>query len=328
MDNPNNASSMLQEFLNGVHEGDIIPDSGEIDDVLLDHRLRIWSLLAPEDPAAIVDRADGDGEVLLLPLYETLLVLWISSLGSNVQGRIRVSVEKRLRTISARLYLSSYGLWYAPDVKEQVAAHSDGERTLPLRRKGSASSSSRKGNDKARDSSPSQPPESESQDLLLSTRACLPTPEPTPSLHSQQSSALDSGSSLSPCDRLRAFAQLRAQPPLTESLTRLISHWTVGADPKVYDWTRIQESLIAQIDTERGDKRRSQRQLDKHIKRQRVDSQGGSSHPESTRAFSSQAHASRTQAGSSQLAVSPFPYGGFEQITKKSGTPKRRKAGF
>ncbi|MCJ1475344.1 hypothetical protein MMC13_004006 [Lambiella insularis] len=330
------ASGPWKDFLNGVYDGSTIADSNDIENVLLDRQLRTWSLLAQGNPVATGCRADGYSELMFTPLYENLLVKWIGSLGSNVQGRLRVSAEKRLRIVSVRLYLSSYGLQYESNVKEQdmvatLISNENNEFTLPLRRKSSVPRLSRKEKDKVQDILPDRPFQTGSWDSSPSASAALTKPESSLSVNSQQSTSLASGSISSPYNRLRAFAPLGSQPAPSESLMRLIGHWTVGNNPKDYDWAETQERLNPKTDAEEEGKRKSERRLKKH-KRHGVDTQGDSSLADSPRpwtdVFSSQIAAPQIQVGSSQLAVPPVSSSGLEYAAKKIGTPKRRKAGF
>ncbi|MCJ1379015.1 hypothetical protein MMC17_002114 [Xylographa soralifera] len=336
MSNIDNASGLLQEFLNGIHDKTIKPSAEMSDGIEPDHYLRIWSLLTMTMANTIYDHREYDDQISLMPLYETVLNSWIKPLRSYVPGRTRVALEKRLRMISMQLYLSCKGLQYGSHVYEQDNPATstnvdDDEFVLPLRRKASATSLSRKGKERTRESSPDHPIDSASQEYLPNVLGMLPTPESTPSLHSQNSVSSIASTDLAPYQRLQALASINPQPPLSDSLTRMLSHWSIGEDPILYNWAETQKTLN-QSDAEDEISLKRQHRLEKRLKRQRRESQGASSQQSSAWLFSSQPHTSQAIQSNSQMVELPLPSRHFEQISRNIATPKRRKpdrkAGF
>ena len=336
MSNIDNASGLLQEFLNGIHDRTIKPCTVLVDEMETDRLLRIWSLLTIQMANVTYDHKEQDDEVSLMPLYETVLNSWIKPLGPHVPGRTRVALEKRLRKISLQLYLSCQGLQYGLHVFEQdepmiLANVKDNEFVLPLRRRASVTSLSRKGKERTRDNSQDYPVDSASQEYLPNVPRMLPMPEPTPSLHSQYLVSSNTSTNLVPHQRLQALASIKSQPPLSNSSSRILSHWSIGEDPTKYSWAETQK-LLNQSDTEDETSLKRRHRLEKRLKRQRQESQGASSQQSSAWLFSSQPHTSQAMQTSSQVVEQPPPSHAFEQATRKATTPKRRrpdrKAGF
>ncbi|MCJ1435456.1 hypothetical protein MMC27_004829 [Xylographa pallens] len=336
MSNIDNASGLLQEFLNGIHDRTIIPSTELVDEMESDRNLNIWSLLTMAMANAFYNHRDYDDQISLMRLYETALNMWIKPLGLHVPGRTRVALEKRLRNITVQLYLSCQGLQYGLHVYGQdnpmtITNVEGGEFVLPLRRKASVTSLSTKGKERTRESSPDHPIASASQEYMPKVPRMLPTPEPTPSLHSQHSVSSSTNTNLVSHQRLQALASMNPQPPLSDSLTRILSHWSIGEDPIQYSWSETQQSLNqSDVEDEVGLKR--QHRLEKRLKRQRQESQGASSQQSSAWLVSSQPHTSQAIQSSSQMVELPLPGRHFEQINRIAATPKRRKpdrkAGF
>ncbi|MCJ1287053.1 hypothetical protein MMC26_006400 [Xylographa opegraphella] len=335
MSNIDNASGLLQEFVNGIHERNIIPSAELVHEIESDHYLRIWPLLTMTMANTIYDRGYDD-QISLMPLYETLLDSWIKPLRSQVPGRARVSIEKRLRKISMQLHLSCHGLQYGSHVNEQddptiLKNAEDGEFVLPLRRKASVTSLAKKGKERTREISPDRPIDLASQEFLPQVPRVLPTPELTPGLHSQPSVSSFTTPNLIPHQRLEALALINPQPPLSDSLTRILSHWSVGEDPIEYNWAETQKSL-PQSDAAIEVSLRRQPRLGKRLRRQGQGSHGASSQQSSAWLFSSQPHTSQAMQSSSQNVEMPLRSRHFEQISRNAIAPKRRKperkAGF
>ncbi|MCJ1390445.1 hypothetical protein MMC18_003304 [Xylographa bjoerkii] len=336
MSNIDNASGLLQEMLNGIHDGTIIPSADLIDEMKLDHYLRTWSLLTMTMANTISAHRDYNDEISLLPLYESVLDSWIKPLRSHVPGRTRVDLERRLRKISMQLYLSCQGVHYGLHIYEQenptiLTDIEDDEFVLPLRRKASATNLPRKGKERTRESSPEHPIDSASQEYLPNVPRMLPTPEPTPSLHSQHSASSITSTNLVPYQRLQALTSIEPQLALSDSLTQLLSHWSIGEDPTQYSWTDTQK-LLNQSDAEDEISLKRRQRLEKRLKRQRQESHGASSRQSSAWLFSSQPQTSQAPQSSSQMVELPLPSRHFEQIYRNSTNPKRRKpdrkAGF
>lgn len=145
--------------------------------------------------------------------------------------------------------------------------------TLPVRSRTFRSNLSTKGKGKARSTSRTRHQSAISTIYSDLPRGSLPTPAPTPSLHSQASLSSTTRLVDPACARLKALAQLTPQPPLPDSATRLLEHWTLGTDPANYDWESTKRRLQPRTASEaREDERRAEqrRRYEKSLKRQQI----------------------------------------------------------
>ena len=87
-------SRLLQTFLDGVYDGSIVPrDTSFMEGE--DDRLRHIPLLTPATHTPIDRSGDNEIDLPLLPMYEKLLNLWITTLASRIPSRTRVALDKR-----------------------------------------------------------------------------------------------------------------------------------------------------------------------------------------------------------------------------------------
>jgi hypothetical protein len=308
MDNVDNASSLLQNFVNGIDDGSIVPgprstwedDSGQ--------QQRILQLSTPSVSSAFHDNSDHDSNILVLPTYETLLNRWISSLGSSVPGRTRVSLEKQVRQISIELYLSLHGLHYGPEVFATDNATGpigfNDEINLPIRRRHSAESLTRTSKERPRSSSPLRQPTAE---LPYRGKGMLPTPEPTPSQMSQPPESSSANSRQTPYERLKTLVPLKPQPGSSDSMSSLVDQWEVGLDPNDYGWENPQQYLGSQSEADGPDAesiRRRRQRREKRLKRHHQESMAASSQTDSRNYFSSQPQVPQILPATRQVAVS------------------------
>ncbi|MCJ1243508.1 hypothetical protein MMC30_000705 [Trapelia coarctata] len=293
MDNVDNASSLLQNLINGIDDGSIVPGTGSTDGIKSEHVQRMLPLSTPAISSVFQNMVDrDDNNVMILPTYETLLNLWISSLGSVVPGRTRVGLEKQVRKISIELYLSLHGLHHGPNAfamnETAVSVRFSDKINLPFRRRRSAESLSRKSKARLRGSSPFRQPTAEgSQPRNL----MLPTPEPTPSHASQPPESPSANIRQTPYDRLKTLVPLKSQPALSESLSKLVDQWEIGLDPGEYDWDNTQPYLSSQSEADGPDAeiiRRRRQRREKRLKRHHQESLGASTQSDSRNYFSSQ----------------------------------------
>ena len=347
------ASTELQDFITSIRGA--VADAEEKDAVdNVPSSARPVTLLTTETSSALF-RHMNDGEegnvVDLSDAYNKLLQSWIAPLASSVPGKVRIGIEKRLRKIVAQLCFASFGVRLEP--RPGSWKQSDGQDamdwaklTLPVRGKGTAAGLSERGKAKSRETSTTpQPMPSVSQGGGLTNdsallEASLPTPGPTPSLHSRNSISSQDGPDKAACERLRNLTSLTAQAPLPASMTRLLSHWTVGMDPANYDWDATRRALATGSDTEgtgdEGQVKRRQR-MERRLKRPRQDSIGARSQPQGGSMWGSQAEPAGGTPSSSQIQlteallfpmsqVEPGRYGSRQASRPKA--PKRRKHGF
>lgn len=292
------------------------------------YRFKISPLTSSATPSTLSLDLGFEVAPVLSQIYDSLVQSWIASFSSSVPGRVRLTKEKSIREIAAQICLASYGLQLnvVPNTEEETVGDEatllEEQLVLPVRRKISLTNMTQKGKEKARtrSSSPIVTSSQLSQDAGFTQPrlplGALPTPEPTPSLHSRssRSSFLDSEdpSSL----RLRALATLTPQPSLPPSLSNILTHWTQYTSPETYDWETDQAALVTTSDGEKEGTRndsqaKKRRRLEKR-KRQREMTIGSSSQPASTRPWGSQA-----EAGS----VTATHQGGSTQATEDSVVP-------
>ena len=308
MDNLDNASSLLQSFVNGIDEGGGVPGIGSAGEEDSGQQHRVLLLSTPSISSAFQNKIDRDNNVLILSSYEALLNLWISSLESSVPGRTRVGLEKQVRKIAIELYLSLHMLHHGPNVSAAGEATAsigfNDEINLPFRRRHSAERLSRKNKERRRGSSPLGPP---APDVAQPRQAMLPTPQPTPSQTSQRPASASAKSGETPYERLKTLVPLKPQPALSNTLLRLVDQWEIGLDPYEYDWDNTQQYLSSQSDADGPDAesaRRRRQRREKRMKRYHQESVGASSQPDSTNYFSSQPQIHVNLPSSSQVAVS------------------------
>lgn len=232
-------------------------------------------LLAPEEPS-------------LLQIYDSLIHCWITPLASSIPGRVRVTIEKRLREVAAQIYLASYGMQSEPGPSQDEDNVSTEQElfTLPVRRKSSFTNLIKKGKERDAPSRSSSPQVSSqiSQDAgftqpnLQPPPGTIPTPDPTPSLYSNSSASSLPRSEDPASQRLRALATLAPQPLLPSSMQNTLSHWTVGTNPEAYDW-EAKQAVPELEDTEIEAQTKKRRKLEKKLKRKRQNTMPSASQP-------------------------------------------------
>ncbi|KAL8817140.1 MAG: hypothetical protein Q9223_003968 [Gallowayella weberi] len=223
-------STALQDFLSRVTNGQSADPEALY--VQLAESTSISSLTSP----SLLPIADG----ALTQVYDGLVESWIASLTAIVPSRIRSRTERLIRHVGIQLQLASHGLRRQVFTNQSERDSDDtltrGQVTfsLPVRQTAIVASSSHTA---ASRRDPMYPASSQiTKDASFMPAMTLPTPEPTPSLRSQGSNASVDELEDSATQRLRAFSSIGSQPPLPSSSTSILSHWSVGQDPDVYDW--------------------------------------------------------------------------------------------
>ena len=330
---------MLQTLFDYVYEdGKPLPscDDSEHD---LEDRLRVHPLRTPAAIDYNRNSVDREESTMLMDVYENLLDLWMSGISHAVPSRARVKLEKEIRKAAVQIYLASHGLQRGPSMCQELDTNSStrdmsGRRhDLPLRRKASIGAPTGKGKEILKDKffphlseplSTSTTPQ-QSQNML-------PTPEATPSLHSQPSMSSHTAEMDLSYDRLKRLTSLETPPSLSESMSKLVSHWQVGQNPEAYDWNKTHRALSS-LDEKDGVENAFMSKLQRRMtkKRQRQNSQALASQTIPSRVFGSQ---SAVVASSSQSVQAFMTQSQPEAGSKgaRPGTFKKkkliRKSGF
>lgn len=279
-------------------------------------------------------------------VYEALVQTWIAPLPTRVPSRARIALEKLLRDIAAEICLASHALYLGPGLvasEENTEGVSTGvgpRFDLPMRRRPSAASLGKGKEKELERSSPALPSSQVSEDvgfLPPSPFQALPTPEPTPSLHSRSSVSSFAGSEAAASQRLQAFAKITPQPSLPSKMSNLLGQWQLGADPAFYNWEAAQQTADSEDESENQSraKQRQRQRNDKRRKRHKEHTVGPSSQPSPKRLGGSQPQLAKdTQEDSQRIEslvtnsqVEPGRFGGRPTKVKKS-KGKNRPAGF
>ncbi|KAK8212151.1 RNA polymerase I-specific transcription initiation factor RRN6-like protein [Phyllosticta capitalensis] len=222
---------------------------------------------------------EGQEEAPLLPsisaTYENIIQTWLSNLPQDTPARIRLTNERLARQVAAQLCFSATTIRIKepePQTEEaEVAGDSQGagfETPLKSQSQGLAFGS--------QGFFPSSLPGSQPGSSQSYAHGNFPTPSATPSLVS--GTTFSSGvSSLSDgaMSRLRQYTTFsKQQPALNRQMTRMLSHWTPGADPSMYNYsaTKRADEHAAAMDDEsltQKDRERLHKKAMRHLKRQR-----------------------------------------------------------
>lgn len=280
--------------------GDVDQDSTSLEDLLSEIRDRpLAGIVGSEDePGKLISVSEltsralpsslytfSDGALSLT--YDALVASWITSLAPTMPGRIRSRSEKLVRSVVAQLQLASYGLRLRSqqDQPEHEPETLSRERqatfTLPVRGLSTVADDSGRFRAEDLEQAPSQPASSSqiSEDAGFMPAENLPTPAPTPSLRSQDSQSTLGEAEDSAVQRLRAFTNVSAQPPLPSTLMGILSHWSIGQNPDNYDW-EVSKSRFERADepdaVEGAAQAKKRRRIERLAKR-RMENTAGSS---------------------------------------------------
>ena len=264
-------------------------------------------------------------------LHDNLVRAWITPLSPTFPGRTRIALEKSLRNAAAQMCLESYGIrpnstTQDDNDKQEEAFEPGAEFTLPVRRRASFLKVKKSKEPEARSSSPT----ATLQDPRDDEYRALPTPEPTPSLHSQASvsSMVDDPAS----QRLQAYANPAQQPDLPVKLSKTLDQWRVGADPMSYHWEATEQAFASDDEEEISNRAKERERAEKRQKRRREPTLGASSQPQPFRLGDSQPPVV-TQGSSSQMTDAVMHSqpqagrlgGSLGKATKKAKPPKLPK---
>lgn len=323
------------------------------------------SLSWPLFPAASTEQATSTAisSNLLDTIYNHLSRHWLTPIRDRVSEELYATNERAAKQVAISLYLSSIGaqLHTSTEEADEEEQSQDGARTrLPSRLKEKQSkhgpfSSSAGSHSIWGSQTPNPLSESASQPGPSRLSSARPSPS-RPSPTTPQASTEDIS-----CVRLRAYATVKPQPPLPTQLSKILTDWTIGADPTHYSWEASQRALnpaTTEEDDEQMNDRADRRKRD-HDRTQWLPGQSQSGFPPSVHQYPGREkvrndyeHTSR-MAFSSQLVVpSTAPpadareeddlpmtqverglYGGRQathhhQETNPKKKRKRREAGF
>jgi RNA polymerase I-specific transcription initiation factor RRN6 len=191
----------------------------------------------------------NDEEPSISSLYDDILHSWIAPLPPEVPVRIRQHKERVARRIAAEVMLASFRVRQvndAPDLRP-APSHDDGILLPTLQEEpelGSASQWSSQSQMTAAFSMPSsQPPSSPPVSGFFSARTVA-----------------------DPLTRLRGHLHISDDAPtnISPSVTQLLAHWQLGADPHVYDWDAteraVRPDVVDDISQEQREKERKRKE--------------------------------------------------------------------
>jgi RNA polymerase I-specific transcription initiation factor RRN6 len=276
----------------------------------------------------------------LVAMYEAFLHHWISHLAPHISGRSRVEIERSVRAAAMQVYLGSHGIRSFPGSRplsetRGTAGSKAGESFPPIRQRGPATIPSTQDIHEA-------PSASNDHDMEKSSQPAdwaLPTPEATAEAQSRHSGLLESKPTYSPSISLKQFTSLGPQPPLSRSMNSVLSHWTLGEDPRSYDWeaTRQVTDLQGETDEAEGEPADGRRQRAKRQREwRRIQAQMSAPQPGPSTLPSSQLELpriSQPHAGSSQTKDFESSQQAIQSSLGKSlplrkSAPKKGRPGF
>jgi len=280
-------------------------------------------------------------------VYDSLVKTWITPLSRNIPNRVRMALEKTLRNTAAQICLSIHAVTYGSRIADEEQHGADpasciGEQlSLPVRRRVSITKMIKDKEPAARSSSPLASSQI-SEDVGFLPPAplgALPTPEPTPSLHSRSSISSMKASEDPASLRLKVYAPLAPQPALPTKLSNYLGHWGIGAAPDHEDWETAQQTFASDDEDEvdAGERVKQWERAQKRLKRRRELTIGPSSQPEPKKIGGSQPQRIKEDTqGSSQATpaiatasqMEPGRFGGRPGKAKKKKASGVRPAGF
>jgi RNA polymerase I-specific transcription initiation factor RRN6 len=240
---------------------------GETDDEENNTRVVLRSLGEIPLPGlpSIDDAADS-----VTPVYDAIVSHWITPLHSKVPGRIRLAKEQLARRLAAELTLARH-VFCIEDTEEQPESQQDAK---PVQ-------------DSQSWDLPMHPASSQlynpyTSQLQSQSQSVLPTPSPTgtPSVTTASSRATTFSSA--EVSNLMKFTTFTKPTPsaLPRNLTKLLAHWTPGADPEAYDWITTSRSISQRTREEEADSQltekqraRAHRKAERYIRRQRKEAE-------------------------------------------------------
>ena len=294
-------------------------------------------LLSRFSDSSVLSLAGSGTKTSLITSYDTLVKQWITPLRPDIPARMRANLSRCLKTIALQICLTSHGLQKVPATKPnfEAAENKDADHlVLTVRRK--ASSGSLTDKVKASLYNDSQTLQQTSQSL---SESALPALTRTSSTNSQASAFSFTHLGDEACQRLRCLASFHAQPPLSETTSKVLAHWQLEANPADYDWEATRKALQAP-ENEDDDRMKRKRKKDA---RRRMSQRNKADAPASLQAphslLSSQFNSTLMLPDSSQTAgpsstyfasqgigTQPLGLGASQKVLKK--VRKKRKMGF
>lgn len=282
-------------------------------------------------------------ELVPLRVYDDLIPSWVATLSRHSSSRGRIMTERRARSIAGQICLAAYEYPFdSLEVGEQAGHEELGvqsELAFRPRRRSSASQTGFKGKGKAREvpSLPMVAPK-ENRVVSITERApssgqTLPTPEPTPSLHSQNSSASRDEVEHLASQHMKSFTNRQFHEYSQGAASAILDHWTSNPILRDYDWERTKESMATRMGLETDDEVSRSRDTERPGRPRKRRREGVSSQPTPTVVQSSQ-----TQSGldidlqgssmSTQPQIMSQPEPGLHGNRNRTIAKKKRRAGF
>lgn len=272
-------------------------------------------------------------KVDLSQLYDHMVRLWVSPLPAHSPGRVRLVTEQLARKIAAHICLASYRIIPSTEdrsiLDEDEEAQSQSRFVLPAGRTFSTASVAQQDRQTVKALS--------DVGEIESLGPTLPTPELTPSLRSRSSVSSGVATESLASQRLRSrVLHMLPQTFSDSSTSQIMTHWSVGLDPGLYDWEGVERSIAIEQETTGVDglsQKRRKRRAEKQRKPLQEPAILPSSQPVPKEAKSSQLQERFATQESSQTMepivmsqVEPGLHGSRKTFTKKLAP--RRKAGF
>ena len=204
------------------------------------------------------------------PMYDTIVSKWITPLHNKVPGRIRLAKEQLARRLAAELTLASHA-FQIEDIEEQPESQQDAKPvlesqswSLPMHL------------------ASSQLQNPYSSQLHSQSQSILPTPSPTGTPSVTTASSRTTSFASAEISNLTKFTTFTKPTPsaLPRNLSKILSHWTPGANPAEYDWIATSRAITQRTREEEADSQltekqraRAHRKAERHIRRQRKEAQ-------------------------------------------------------
>lgn len=174
---------------------------------------------------------DSYGKLSLIRIYDRLVNEWLSNLPPDIPGRTRITKEKVIRRLAADLILARINITretlnVANEtlVDEQLknydeAESSNPESTISSHRAATPRRSSLSASEKGRDGS-----------------------IPRSDFAAEHSQPFEDGR-VPLYSSLLSLTTFKHQPSVSRNIEPVLSHWTPGMDPAVYDWQKTVQSI-------------------------------------------------------------------------------------
>ncbi|EME89210.1 uncharacterized protein MYCFIDRAFT_76564 [Pseudocercospora fijiensis CIRAD86] len=204
----------------------------------------------------------------LQTVYNRLVSLWITPLGEETSGWIRLAKVAIARSLAAEITLAS--------------------RTLRLERDPGREGIAETRTDQGFDSVDNIPIRSQPASSPWAAKHSVP-PTPSPTATPSVTTASSHRSSLAAPElyRLSKYTTFSKPSPmvLPRPLAKVLTHWEVGADPTEYNWSSTSKDIARQEEEEEQneemtekERQRARRRAERHIRRQRKEAAASQAH--------------------------------------------------